>query len=272
MILPVKAPAAAPAAAPIDAPRTLPVAAAPMIAPVAARHPAPWPTGGSHELRIKALSARTQIARFFVINLRSLTDSTAQPRECCRAESKRLQELRRDPAGFLQPAEAILLFENAKLVALYSAKQTAINRAHDFGRHHRPAIFRWKRRSGAREKLSRARGFEFHQANEPLVILSISQLGLRIIQTRQILLWQINSTGLQIFADITNDVRHLQGQSELKRIFFAPRVAISKNLDAHQTHSASHPVAINAQILERRISEDGQVHLYAGDDFLQHLR
>src|SRR5262249_46471916 len=122
-----------------------------------------------------------------------------------------------------------------------------------------------------RKKLARARGFEFHQANEPLVVLSISQFGLGIVATGQILLWQINSASLQIFADITNNVRHLQSESELEGIFFAARVAISKDLDTAQPHGAGHPLQTNTNIRERSILESPQSLPSAGDDSPKHL-
>jgi hypothetical protein len=51
--------------------------------------------------------------------------------------SKSFKQLRRDPTALLQFAKAVFFFKNAKLVQFHSAKQTAINRAHNLGGDHR---------------------------------------------------------------------------------------------------------------------------------------
>ena len=51
----------------MDAARALPVAAPPMIAPVAAPHAAPWPTGVSHELRVQETKGQSHAAKTDVL-------------------------------------------------------------------------------------------------------------------------------------------------------------------------------------------------------------
>lgn len=46
----------------MDAARALPVAAPPMMAPVAAPHAAPWPTGVSHDASMQQLTAMTELS------------------------------------------------------------------------------------------------------------------------------------------------------------------------------------------------------------------
>src|SRR5207249_1062143 len=119
---------------------------------------------------------------------------------------------------------------------------------------HCSAVFRRKSRRCAREKLACAPRFEFHQTNETLIVLPILQLRFGIIETRQILLWQVDAAVPQIFPDVTNNIRHLQRQPKLKRIDFAARIAISKNLDAHEADRTGDPIAINTELLEGGIS------------------
>src|SRR4029450_3865659 len=137
-----------------------------------------------------ATSAIT-VKNFVFINPSSPSNSTAQVRQGCMAASKKLDQLRRDPAPFLQTAEPILLLENAQLIEFHSAEHSAINRAHDLGRYHRPAVFRRKGFCRARKKLPRTRRFEFHQTNETFVMLSILQLHFGITEASQIFLRQI---------------------------------------------------------------------------------
>src|SRR4030095_14704933 len=100
------------------------------------------------------------------------------------AGSKRLNQLRRNPARFLQSAEAIFLLENAKFIEFHSAEQSAINGAHDLGGYHRPAVFRRKRCCRPRKKLPRPRRLELHPTHETFVMLSILQLQFGITDTR----------------------------------------------------------------------------------------
>ena len=120
------------------------------------------------------------------------------------------------------------------------------------------------------EKLPRTRGFEAHETNKTFVVLQLLQLSFGIVEACDIFLRQINSASLQVLSNITNNVCHLQGQAELNRIFFAARIAVSKNLNAHQTYRAGHPIAINAQLLKGGIPPDGYVHLNASNNLLQH--
>src|SRR6266566_9283431 len=119
---------------------------------------------------------------FLFINPPWLTHSTAQGRECCTIDSKRLDQLRRDPSRLLQFAKTIFLLEYTKLVDIHSAKQSAINRAHDLGSDHRSPIFIRKQRRCTSKKLACAPCFELHQANELLVILSILQVCFGVIE------------------------------------------------------------------------------------------
>jgi len=64
----------------------------------------------------------------------------------------------------------------------------------------------------------------------------------------------------------------LVSQSELDRVFLASGIAIAKNLDADEANCAGHAITINPQFLERLVTLDAQVHLHAGDDFLEHFR
>src|SRR5436309_16069558 len=97
---------------------------------------------------MKKLVARTAttVKNFLFINSPSLANLTAQVRQGCMITSKGLEQLCRNPARFLQSAQAIFFLENAKLIEFHSAEQSAINRTHDLRGHHRPAVFRWKHR------------------------------------------------------------------------------------------------------------------------------
>src|SRR4029453_2835854 len=52
-----------------DRARPLPVAAPPMMAPVAAPHAAPWPTGVSHDVSMQQLTAMTGLTVRIVVRI-----------------------------------------------------------------------------------------------------------------------------------------------------------------------------------------------------------
>src|SRR4030095_11380586 len=108
------------------------------------------------------------------------------------AGSKRLNQLHRNPARFLQSAEAIFLLENAKLIEFHSTEQSAINGAHDLGGDHRPAVFRRKRCCRPRKKLPRPPRFAFQQRKETFVMWSILPLQLEKTEGSHIFLRQID--------------------------------------------------------------------------------
>src|SRR5262249_23185664 len=98
----------------------------------------------------------------------------------------------------------------------------------------------------------------------------LTEFSLRIAESHQIFLRQIDSAILYIFPDVTNDVCHLQGQPELDCVLFTALVPIAKNLDAYQADSARDSRALNSHLFEGWISSRVQVHFYTGNDFLQH--
>jgi hypothetical protein len=64
----------------------------------------------------------------------------------------------------------------------------------------------------------------------------------------------------------------LQGIAELDGVIAASRVAIPKNLNAHEPHGAGDPVAVEPQLLERLVARVSQIHFHAVDDLVQHGR
>src|SRR6202030_603243 len=120
---------------------------------------------------------------------------------------------------------------------------------------------------GARKELTRARRLKLHQLHKAIVVLSILQLLLGIMEARQVFLRQINSTGAEIFADVAENVGRLQSQTELDGVFLTGGVAVTENFDADQTDGAGHPITINPQFLERLETLNAQFHLAPGDNF-----
>src|SRR6266550_7079455 len=167
------------------------------------------------------LTATTESDQFsFHIRLLTPFRSGEVRRTLAAINSKTFEQLHCDPTHFCQFAEAVFFFENAKFVHLHFTKQVAINRPHDLGGDHGASIFTWKGSLCTREKLSCTSCFKLHQLDKALIILSILQLGFGVTETRHIFQRQIDAVVPQIFPDITNNVRHLQRQAELKRILF----------------------------------------------------
>src|SRR2546421_9580060 len=54
--------------------------------------------------------------------------------------SKKLEQLRRNPAELLYFTKGVFFFKDPKFVELHSPQQPAINRTHDLGRDHRFAV------------------------------------------------------------------------------------------------------------------------------------
>ena len=147
------------------------------------------------------------------INPSSTSNSTAQVRQGCMAGSKRLNQLRRNPAHFLQSAEAIFLLENAKLIEFHSAEQSAINGAHDFGGHHRPQSSGGSVLPPEKKTPAPARSNSIRRTKRSLCCRSL-QLHFGITEASQSSAAD-RSGRCVIFADITNDIGHLQSETSL---------------------------------------------------------
>ena len=74
------------------------------------------------------------------------------------------------------------------------------------------------------------------------------------------------------FADVTQDVGHLEGEPELDRVFAAGRISVTENLDADEADGAGDAVTIHAQIRECLVAEMVRSISTPCNDLLQHLR
>src|ERR1700733_10384752 len=73
---------------------------------------------------------------------------------------------------------------------------------------------------------------------------------------RQILLRKINAPDADVFFHIANNICQLKRQAATLGKWLSRRVAISENLDAHESHHRRHTVTILAQFLESLVTRD----------------
>src|SRR5207247_5683778 len=130
-------------------------------------------------------------------------------------------------------------------------------------RHHRLAIFPRQSFSGAREEVPRPSGLKLHQLDKAVVVLSILEFLLRIIETRQILERQINPVSAQVFADVADNISHLQSQPELDGIFLTGGLAAIENFNSYLSDGAGQSITIDPQFIGRLVKLDAQEHFYA---------
>src|SRR4051812_42401111 len=202
-----------------------------MIAPAPAPYAAPAPVGVSQDVRNDAESATTARAAkacLFIGSFDLVKDRMSHVRRTqTKPDSKKLQQLSRDTPGLFQFAQAVFLGENLKIVRLYALEQTPINRGHDFSGNHRATIFSRKKFGGLPEEAVRACRFEFHQAEEALIVNMRLKIRFGVPETRHIFLREVNAPAFQVAPDIADDVRHLQSEAKLDRVLFGHGIAIA---------------------------------------------
>ena len=95
------------------------------------------------------------------------------------------------------------------------------------------------------------------------------QIGGRETVLRQVLLRKINPAHGDVFFDVANDVRQLKRQTAAFGQRLGGGIAISKDLDAHQSNHRRHSIAILAQLFKRLVTRDqrrtGRRHWLARD-------
>src|ERR1043166_5818266 len=262
MDAPMRAPVFAPTTAPTAAPRTSPVTAAPRTAPETAPQPAPCPVAVSQEESANEASNNAEpINRFFffITCARKLFEKRSDGKSAPRIQAN-AHELRCDPATLLEASQAVFFFKNTEAIHFHSPQEGLIDRPHDLRRHHRAAIFPREQFRGLREEFPGPRGFKFHQTEERFIVFPETEIFLRIAETGEILLRQINSSVAQVFSDIADDVGHLERQAELDRVSGAGRIAVPENLDADQPDGARDAVAIHPQFLKGVVADRTQIH------------
>src|SRR5438067_9064192 len=102
-----------------------------------------WPNAALCTTRLSVIAVITAPTRYnfvFILVFLKVSRRLTIRRNRARANSKRLPELTRNAAGFLQFVETVFLLEYPKTVQLHPAKKRAVNRAHDLRRNHRTPI------------------------------------------------------------------------------------------------------------------------------------
>jgi len=124
----------------------------------------------------------------------------------------------------------------------------------------------------SRIELFGAAGLEIHQLNKRRVVLTRLQIILGVLRPRHLFAREVNPPGPQIFIHVANNIGGLQSETELDCIFFGRRIAVAKDLDAHQTDCARDAITIDPQLLEGLITRDRQIHLHSSNNLFEHLK
>jgi hypothetical protein len=78
------------------------------------------------------------------------------------------------PPALFDLAEPVFLIEDAESVRTHSPQEGVIDRRHDLGRDHGPAIFARKKGRGPGKKFFRPIAFKFQKADKGIVVFPSS--------------------------------------------------------------------------------------------------
>src|SRR5438876_758831 len=87
----------------------------------------------------------------------------------------------------------------------------------------------------------------------------------------QILLRQINPPSFRVFSQVAEDVGQLKGDAGALRVGQGLLMSEAPNMNATQTDSRRHAVAVLIQIVKRGIGSSRKIHLNAVKDLVQIL-
>ena len=88
---------------------------------------------------------------------------------------------------------------------------------------------------------------------------------------RQVLERQIHAAAREIVFDVAENVRQLQRDAEVERVFARRGASTAEDLDADEADRRRDPPAVLEQIVERLVSRRVEIHRDAVDDVLERL-
>src|SRR5688500_13185699 len=119
-----------------------------------------------------------------------------------------------------------------------------VDTAHDFRRHQLAGLVVRHRLCGGGEELPRTLAFVRQQPADLSGHAAGTQRVLGHAKPRQILPGQVDPIALEIDANVTNDVGHLQRQAEVVGVLARAGIAAAENLDADHSHRRRDATAI----------------------------
>src|SRR5688572_2393403 len=119
-----------------------------------------------------------------------------------------------------------------------------VDTAHDLRRHQPAGLVVRHRLCGDGEELPRALAFVRQQPADLSGHAAGTQRVLGHAKPRQILPGQVDPIALEIDANVTNDVGHLQRQAEVVGVLARAGIAAAENLDADHSHRRRDATAI----------------------------
>ena len=158
---------------------------------------------------------------------------------------------------------------------LDALQELPVDLTHDLGGNEAGALVGRKRSHGARVEHARARGMMLEHRTQSLtaqaapgVLDLVLDVGVGAAETGQVLCRQVHPAAAEIHAHVTQDVRQLQGDTEVPGVVANDRIAIAEDANAHEPDRRGHAVAVRFEIREGLVPAGGRVH---GDSIHQRI-
>ncbi len=115
----------------------------------------------------------------------------------------------------------------------------------------------------------RTRDLVGHQRAKSRARLAFQQVGFGDAMTGELVLRQIDAAAARVLADVTDDVRELEGDAEIPRVLPRCRVGVAEDFRRHESDDAGNAMAVALERGEIEIARMVEIHRHAVDHGLE---